>query len=401
MEWKNRILGLELRKSRDLLDHEGNWRIHPQHQTDALSGVLGEVGIVDALLVYDSERQGGLTIIDGHLRKSLDLETEWPCLLTDLTDAEADYVLVNFDWITYQAEAEKSKLSALLDSVKTSEAAVLESLNAMRDHFELPDPLYPAIEPGDVIEPDIPEALKAQERWNVAMGDIWECGQSWIGAGDCQDTDFIARLFGQRSPTFIWADPPYGIKIVNANGNVGSGKIAKASKYLAIENDDSVETAITSATHCLGQFKDAMQIWWGGNYYADRLPPSSGWLIWDKENTENNFADCELAWTNSSSAARLFRHQWNGMLKESERGERRFHPTQKPVALAHWAFVKFGNSSDIIYDPFLGSGISLLAAEQCQDSRIVIGCDIAPEYVAVTLSRWAELTEKQPKRLDL
>ena len=99
--------------------------------------------------------------------------------------------------------------------------------------------------------------------------------------------------------------------------------------------------------------------------------------MWDKENT-GNFADAELAWCSDDSAVRIFRHMWNGMLRASEHGKR-IHPTQKPIALCAWAFGKYGAVGDLIFDPFLGSGPSLKAAEV--SGRTVVGCELAPAYV--------------------
>jgi hypothetical protein len=100
-----------------------------------------------------------------------------------------------------------------------------------------------------------------------------------------------------------------------------------------------------------------------------------------------DFADAELAWTNLSRPVRCFRHAWSGADRDSEKGQDRVHPTQKPIALCLWAFEKYGNDGDLIFDPFLGSGPSLKAAEQ--SSRTVVGCELAPAYVD-HLIEWAE-----------
>ena len=84
------------------------------------------------------------------------------------------------------------------------------------------------------------------------------------------------------------------------------------------------------------------------------------------------------------------------MLRASEH-ERRWHPTQKPAALAAWVYEILGEAGDVILDPFLGSGPSLLAAEQC--GRTVYGCELSVEYVAITLERWHTLTGVMPTRL--
>lgn len=111
--------------------------------------------------------------------------------------------------------------------------------------------------------------------------------------------------------------------------------------------------------------------------------------MWDKREDkipERIQADCELAWCSEYGAARIFRHYWDGMLKASERGESRQHPTQKPVALMRWC-MGFTGDAVVIYDPFLGSGTTAVACEQL--GRKCRGIEISPAYVAVTLERLA------------
>src|ERR1700738_1574807 len=83
--------------ARDLLDNDGNPRRHPQAQRDALRGLLEQGGVAAALLGYPSQRNGGrLTLVDGHLRKQ-DYDFDWPTLILDVNDAEADLLLASHD----------------------------------------------------------------------------------------------------------------------------------------------------------------------------------------------------------------------------------------------------------------------------------------------------------------
>ena len=81
------------------------------------------------------------------------------------------------------------------------------------------------------------------------------------------------------------------------------------------------------------------------------------------------------------------------MLRASEH-ERRWHPTQKPAALMQWIFEEFGKRGQCVFDPFLGCGPTLLAAEHVGDT--LYGCEVSPEYVAVALDRWAANSGQQP-----
>ncbi len=288
-------------------------------------------------------------------------------------------------------------------------------------------------DPGAEPDPETPETEAAQLalKWGTAPGQLWQVGRHRLACIDALDPERVAGFLDGAQPRFIWADPPYGIEIVGGGfvgggekydipfggrrrqngengkaaaerpraGHVGGGKLAEVTKYAPVVGDGSTETARAAVALALATWPEAVMVFWGANYYADACPGSACWLIWDKNNT-GHFADAEMAWTNQPTAARIFRHTWNGMIRDSERGQRRLHPTQKPVALAAWAFEKYGQAGDVIFDPFTGSGISLLAAERLDDGRTVYAAEITPEYVAVTLERFKLMTGREAKLID-
>ena len=138
MQIRNRIKSLEYIDSSDLTPHPGNWRDHPKAQADALLGVLKEVGIAGALLAYRSERQGGaLVVIDGHLRKDA-APQQWPVLILDVDDVEADYLLATHDPLAAMATADAGALDALLSSVNSGEAAVTAMLAELAARSSIP-----------------------------------------------------------------------------------------------------------------------------------------------------------------------------------------------------------------------------------------------------------------------
>jgi hypothetical protein len=125
---RDRIKELRRVPAGDLLDHDGNPRRHPQAQRDALRGVLEQVGIADAMVAYHSERNGGrLTLIDGHLRKQ-DYDLDWPTLILDVTDEEADLLLASHDPLGALAEYDRPRLDALLQEVRAKSPAVVGML---------------------------------------------------------------------------------------------------------------------------------------------------------------------------------------------------------------------------------------------------------------------------------
>ena len=119
---KDRIVDFQRVPMHAIADNAGNWRLHPDAQNQALKGILGRIGITGALLAYYSERNDGvLTLIDGHLRKEIaqeiDDEFEWPVLITDLNDEEADLILTTFDAVGEMAGINDEALEKLLESI--------------------------------------------------------------------------------------------------------------------------------------------------------------------------------------------------------------------------------------------------------------------------------------------
>ena len=145
--FRDRIVGLERIAAHALQSHDGNWRLHPQFQQDALSGVLREVGIAGALLVYKSPAAGGQYVtIDGHLRKALAPDQEWPCLVLDVDDDEAAYILAPHDPLTALAEAGREELRALLDQVQSGEAGVQALLSQVAEDAGILPPHFSAVD---------------------------------------------------------------------------------------------------------------------------------------------------------------------------------------------------------------------------------------------------------------
>lgn len=181
-----------------------------------------------------------------------------------------------------------------------------------------------------------------------------------IGNATLYHADLLDVLPTLPTAELLLVDPPYGIgesskKNATRGKPFGSrvdgkntrGTYVPPTDYGVYEWDDEPLDAPRLA---LVLSAAARGIIWGGNYYG--LPAASKWLVWDKINS-GDFADCELAWTSLPGAVRMFRHMWNGMLRDSERGQR-VHPTQKPVALMRWCLQQAGNPASVI-DPCMGS----------------------------------------------
>jgi len=404
----------------DLSPHGLNFRRHSAPQRTALDASLKEHGWLSAPIV---NRRTGMRIIDGHARVELALsegQATVPCRVIDVPEEQEKRILRAFDQIGAMADEDTEALDRLIAEINDAD------LERLLGELEEEGGGSGLVEGAD--EDAIPE--DAQTRCQV--GDVWELGWHRIGCLDSRDEEQVRRLVADDKPGMVFADPPYGVDIVQVSagtrdpdkygyafggvkngkrgtvgaakpfgsgavrGSVGASNLIDVGKYAPIIGDETTDTAVTACTLCASLWPDAVQVWWGGNYYANALPPSSCWLVWDKENT-GNFADAELAWTNQKTAVRIFRHMWNGLMKDSERGEKRVHPTQKPVALAEWVFTSYGKEGDTIFDPFLGSGMSLIAAEKI--GRRLIGAELSPEYMDIAVERWQRATGREGKLL--
>lgn len=215
-----------------------------------------------------------------------------------------------------------------------------------------------------------------------------------IYLGDCAE---IAPQLGAFD--LLCTDPPYGIgeargksrgrtKAVHDERRGGTRAVVTVKDYGVSDWDDAPPSdELLSALRAQARW----QCIFGGNYFS--LPPSSAWLVWDKENT-GAFADAELAWTNYGTAVRLRRHQWNGMLRGGVAGilaEPRYHPTQKPLAVMTWAISLCPVRPTSVLDPFMGSGTTLRA---CKDLGIprAVGIERERRYVDIAIQRLAQQT---------
>ena len=204
-------------------------------------------------------------------------------------------------------------------------------------------------------------------------------GSATLYLGDCAE---ILPMLDKVDA--VITDPPYGI---NENSNKIKSRQKREggnSKALANQRDygdfDWDKAPPPNELIELIRTKGQYQAFFGGNYFT--LPPTSCWLVWDKLNGDNDFADCELAWTNWPKAVRRLQWRWNGMIRQGN--EERFHPTQKPLGVMKWV-IDLCPKSNTILDPFMGSGTTGVAAVQMGKS--FIGIEREKSYFDVACER--------------
>jgi DNA modification methylase len=238
----------------------------------------------------------------------------------------------------------------------------VEELEAVEDDFDEEPPINPI----------------------TVLGDLYEIGEHRLLCGDSTDSDQVAKLMNGQKAELVFTDPPYGI----SHSGKGIKGNAKENDFGEILGDNDVTVAIDAFNLCQSLFSDATMIFWGANYYSSCLPNGFGWLVWDKQREGDTFSGAELAFVNKGVKVDVFRHQWHGMIKGSEMGEKRVHPTQKPIALVEWSFTNY-KAGDNILDLFLGSGSTMVASHQLK--RKCYGMELDPKYCDVIVKRMIKL----------
>jgi len=227
----------------------------------------------------------------------------------------------------------------------------------------------------------------------TVLGDVWLLGRHRLMCGDSTSIDAVERLMDGQKADLVHTDPPYGIgEKASVRTSRETNSIAKSNSNLHEFNDETADAARDAFALCAAM-KIPRQVWWGANHYAHAVPETANWLVWDKrveEKQKDVNSDCELAWVKSKWASvRIFRHLWKGLIKASEHGQKRVHPTQKPVALVEWVFDYYKDVKTVL-DLFGGSGSTLIASES--QGKTCYMMELDPKYCDVIIQRWQNFT---------
>lgn len=193
--------------------------------------------------------------------------------------------------------------------------------------------------------------------------------------GDWRDCPAVAGV----DYTWIATDPPYGIAHPCSYKSRGRTKLAQCIDWPDVIGDNKP----FDPSELLA--KRLPTLLWGANHFSDKLPASTGWIVWNKKRPHTmDQATCELAWTNYVKGVRHFEHLWNGCMKASERKEN-YHPTQKPVALYEWILDLKWCPTGACFDPYAGAGPMAVAC--AKRGRGCVACEIESRYIDSCISR--------------
>ena len=230
-------------------------------------------------------------------------------------------------------------------------------------------------EPAEIVEDEAPEEVETR----CKLGDVWRLGNHRLICGDSTDPAVIDRLMDGVKADCVFTDPPYGIgidgqkesKCANPKHN------RKAHEFRGWDNtrpDKSIFDYILSL--------NIPSVIFGGNYFADMLPATRGWIYWSKGQDGLTMSDGELAWTNVDKPLRCV------TVNRANLGKT-VHPTQKPLKVVEFC-LDYAGEGEIVLDVFGGSGSTLIACEQL--NRKCYMCELDPHYCDVILQRWENLT---------
>lgn len=244
-------------------------------------------------------------------------------------------------------------------------------------------------------EPQIDRAEELRDAWGVEAGQLWSCGPHRVLCGDCTDQAVVERLMHGRTVMTCLADPPY---------NVG------------LSYGETVDDA-----RPVSEYAAWNRAWFhlARHYTAHAIVITPGMVsvpLWLCEVERTHYL---LAWTKANNNSRNYIGVTSGfqcwepilvygkahttILRDwydcpiGHQADAEGHPCPKPLRLWQVLLADFSEEADVVYDPFLGAGTTLIACENLQ--RICYGCELDPGYVAVTLQRWADVTGQQPERM--
>lgn len=406
----NRIVGHGEEAVDQLLANPLNYRLHPDNQQHALAGSIDDIGFIRSVTV--NRRTG--RVVDGHLRVTLAARSgvaTLPVEYVDLSEAEEAQALLSLDPIAAMAASDKQKLDELMRAVQSDDERVQAMLSEMAEREGLD---YGKVEPPADPGAQVDKAEELRQKWGVESGQLWQLGDHRLICGDCADAGVVDRLMEGDKADMVFTDPPYNVGIVCGTHDPRSPKYQSGRK---IDNDSMPDSA----------FDEQLFIWFssmarvmrdGAAFYVCAPPgrtetqfrnalnrvsgiPLRQCIVWVKNSAV--FGRQDYHWRHESilygwkdGAAHYFteNRKQNTVWEVDRPTVSEFHPTMKPVELPEKAIENSSKAGWVIYDPFLGSGTTLIACERL--GRKCRAVEISPAYVAVALERWATMTGQMP-----
>ena len=434
MNIRNRVKELRMVPASQLQPNPKNWRTHPEGQANALRGILAEVGIAGAVLAYETP-EGGLKLIDGHLRAETLGNADVPVLVLDVNEAEADKLLATIDPLGAMAEADADKLRELLEEVETASEDLANMFTELAEDAGILDGLNDV----EITEDEVPEPPADPI---TKPGDLWILGEHRLLCGDSTKAEDVGRLMAGAKADLCFTSPPYG----QQRDYTEEGK-AKVSDWDGLMRGVFANLPMADAGQVLVNLgmihRDGEWIpYWDGwiSWMREQGWRRFGWYVWDQgfglpgdwngrlapshefiwhfnrtsiepekfisKKPENVKARNKggstmrgkdgkcVEFTSPESSAQPNKIPDSVVrINRMHGGHGIDHPAIFPVELPAFAMQAWPG---VAYEPFCGSGTTLIAAEQL--GRKCYGMEISPQYCDVIVKRWETLTGRQATR---
>ena len=363
---------------------EYNPRQLTKEQHAQLKDSIQRFGLVDPLIVNKNKDRDNI-LVGGHQRLRIAKELgikKVPCVEVDLSlDQEKELNIrlnKNVGEWDYDSLANYFDVDELMDWGFTD-----DELQFYEDEQEQ----------GLIDDDEIPEVEEAITK----QGDLWILGDHRLLCGDATKKEDVDMLMDGNKADMVFTDPPYGMDLNTNYKDIYKNSIAEVKNQKRVIGDNKQ----FNPTFILNYFKDTKeQFWWGFDYYMNLLQ-TGGVHVWDKvcESMEGRIGnEFELCWSKQKHKKEIIHIKWAGFIGLKKDDGKRKHPTQKPIRLCLHFIEKFSEEQNIIIDPFLGSGSTLIACDKT--NRKCYGMELDPHYCDVIVKRWEEFTGKKAERVE-
>jgi DNA modification methylase len=402
-----------------LRPHPQNYNRHDSSQVADLRASLRKFGQVRSIVVQADAADGHL-IVAGHgvvaaaqaaglttLRADV-IPADWP-------PAKVLAYLAADNELARRANPDQAQLAALVQQVQQVDAEL--AALAAGSEARLAE-LLASVNQGTREDPgpQIDKAVELQAKWGVQAGDLWQLGEHRLICGDCTDREVVERVMGEKKASLVITDPPYGVEYADKNKFLNA--VAKGYRIQTeIEGDHSTKEDTQALWKAAFAQMDRIMLP-GGVVYC--FMPQGGdqmmmmmmmmgagikprhELIWLKNNhvlgrTDYAYKHEPILYAWKAGGHKFYGDFQTSILEFPKPQQSNLHPTTKPVELIERLMTNSSIAGELVFDPFLGSGTTIIACERL--GRRCRAVEIVPQYVAVALERWATMTGKTPVRM--
>jgi DNA modification methylase len=411
----DRALQVTYKDLSELTPDPRNARTHPKRQIEQIVASISEFGFTNPIL---ADPEGNLIAGHGRLRaaRQMGLQQVPVIELAGLSNAQKKALRLADNKIAINAGWDTEILKLELADLSMPEIDIDLALTGF-SAGEIDVVLAESDDPDDEVIPEVPLEPRVQ------TGDIWQLGEHRIGCGDGRDVEFLRRVVGEGSKIdCAFLDPPYNVKInghANAKGRhrefaMASGEMTEAEfrSFLSDTLGACVKVSRNGAVHfvCMdwrhmddvtasvGEVYDALLnicVWNKSNAGMGSLYRSKHEMVFVYRVGDAPHTNCVELGKHGRNRTNVWDYASVNSMRGSRREDLALHPTVKPVAMVADAICDVTRQGELVLDIFLGSGTSLIAAERV--GRSFRGVDIDPAYVDLAMTRWSEITGKEPK----